>query len=511
MTVDSPSSGGNQLSRRRIGFQHLCWLVSVLLVGVTFYRAATMSFTHDESYSYLHYLDDTVGEVLSFTAAPIVPNNHILNSLGMRLTNALFGPSELSLRLPSVLSLIAFLFVSFLITDRYMSGPWRFPAFLLLSLNPYLLEFFCMARGYGMSCTLLIAAVWFFLRAMEEARDEWRAAMSILLATVAVLAHLTLLTPSVILVGMIVAGLLRSVATAPRPRGPAALRLLLPALSLAAGLALLYEPIRQMLASGEAFGPKDGFWQGTVSTLIHDWQNNPVWDESRGNAIIDSILIVSTLVAIAYVGHSLVRRRLDALADPATTVTVLLVASGLGNWVQFHAFGNPYLSHRTGMFYMPLFALSFGLIVQRLLSRLPPVAQWVVAVPIAALLLFHTAYTLRFDYFREWRHEGAVLRVLDLIEDDWRARGMQRPATLGITWTFEPSINFYRQTRQLDWLAPVHRDGFADKPYDYYLVAFADVALVRSAHTVLLDDAATRALLAKSAVDTAPRQGTERR
>lgn len=86
-----------------------------------------------------------------------------------------------------------------------------------------------------------------------------------------------------------------------------------------------------------------------------------------------------------------------------------------------------------------------------------------------------------------------------------RARGLQRPATLGITWTFEPSINFYRQTRQLDWLAPVLRNDFADKPYDYYLVAFADVALVRNVHTVLLDDAATRALLARATADTAPR------
>jgi hypothetical protein len=40
--------------------------------------------------------------------------------------------------------------------------------------------------------------------------------------------------------------------------------------------------------------------------------------------------------------------------------------------------------------------------------------------------------------------------------------------TLGISWTLEPSVNYYRETKSLYWLKPVNRDGISGA-YDYYL------------------------------------------
>jgi hypothetical protein len=40
--------------------------------------------------------------------------------------------------------------------------------------------------------------------------------------------------------------------------------------------------------------------------------------------------------------------------------------------------------------------------------------------------------------------------------------------TLGVSWTLEPSVNYYRETKSLYWLKPVNRDGISGD-YDYYL------------------------------------------
>jgi len=40
---------------------------------------------------------------------------------------------------------------------------------------------------------------------------------------------------------------------------------------------------------------------------------------------------------------------------------------------------------------------------------------------------------------------------------------------LGINWLFEPTINFYRQTKNIKWLLPVDRKGILPND-DYYYV-----------------------------------------
>src|SRR5262249_61469048 len=81
---------------RRAQHVALAFLTALLLANV--YRAATQSIVHDEALTYNW-----------FVAGPPIPapgiaiNNHVLNTQLARHAIALFGPSELSLRLPSLL------------------------------------------------------------------------------------------------------------------------------------------------------------------------------------------------------------------------------------------------------------------------------------------------------------------------------------------------------------------------------------------------------------------------
>jgi hypothetical protein len=66
-----------------------------------------------------------------------------------------------------------------------------------------------------------------------------------------------------------------------------------------------------------------------------------------------------------------------------------------------------------------------------------------------------------------WRYDADNPRMLDDLDRARRERGFARPVRLGITWLMEPSINYYRVHRRLDWLLPVTRSGLADRNPDF--------------------------------------------
>ena len=55
--------------------------------------------------------------------------------------------------------------------------------------------------------------------------------------------------------------------------------------------------------------------------------------------------------------------------------------------------------------------------------------------------------------------------------------GSPPSVTLGITWLFEPTVNYYRLTRGLTWLNPVTRNG-PSIAADYYYVMRDDLGRI---------------------------------
>jgi hypothetical protein len=49
---------------------------------------------------------------------------------------------------------------------------------------------------------------------------------------------------------------------------------------------------------------------------------------------------------------------------------------------------------------------------------------------------------------------------------------------IGTSWVYEPSLNYYRVTRKIVWLAPLVRDGF-DGDRQFYVISPRDQAVAR--------------------------------
>lgn len=123
-------------------------------------RGFTVGITHDEALTYKIIQGD---EVLRGTA-----NHHWLNTQLSWLTSRLFGAKEFALRLPNILSFFVFAFFLFRISKDFLKSPFAQIALLLLLCgNPFILDFFSLCRGYGLSIAFVTASLFYLFRIVQ--------------------------------------------------------------------------------------------------------------------------------------------------------------------------------------------------------------------------------------------------------------------------------------------------------------------------------------------------------
>src|ERR1700758_5553931 len=126
-------------------------LIVIALIVLDVYKALHTSFTIDESDTYLHWVNSSFMDIISYERPGT--NNHILNTLLMKFSQALFGSSELALRLPNITAHFFYLLFSFKIFTKYCK-PHAILFFVLINANPFLIDFFSLGRGYGFAIAL---------------------------------------------------------------------------------------------------------------------------------------------------------------------------------------------------------------------------------------------------------------------------------------------------------------------------------------------------------------------
>ena len=118
-------------------------------------RACVQSITIDEADTYLYWVARTTPA--HWEAAS---NNHVLNSLLMRLFTSLFGLSHLTVRAPALMGAAIYISAVYLFC-RLLSGHTRLQwlIFVCLVYNPFLFDHLVAARGYSLAMAFLMAAL----------------------------------------------------------------------------------------------------------------------------------------------------------------------------------------------------------------------------------------------------------------------------------------------------------------------------------------------------------------
>jgi hypothetical protein len=136
----------------------------IILFGLIFllilYNVIFVPITHDETNTIWFYCSFNPWKIMMFPDN--VPDNHILNTLLAKGSMLLFGKEQWAARLPNLLSFLLYACAIFRINKTVLKSDSIFfiPAAILFIANPYLLDFFGLCMGYGLSyalCTLSVS------------------------------------------------------------------------------------------------------------------------------------------------------------------------------------------------------------------------------------------------------------------------------------------------------------------------------------------------------------------
>jgi hypothetical protein len=484
----------------------LALAIIACVFAVNIYRAAHQSITADEAFTFDWYIANPFNWILIVFST----NNHVLHSLLCRLSVKALGLSEPTFRLPSLLGGLLYLAFVYKLCRHLFRNQWTFLfAVSALTLNPFIMDYLSVARGYGMALGFFIGALYFVIRFLDDeprAANATRVSAAAILLALSVSANLILLIPVVALAGTLT--LLRLVDRNQADGWKERLswtidRVWLPLAVIAA----LFVAIPLANEQSGSFRPtlygQDSL-RGTTLSLIQRslfHQYGPYSTEAitanigRPIEIITRWVVPALLALVFAMLMPVCWRWLRARdvyrlgnLDRAYFLIGAVLAISLGVLVAaYYLAGLLYPIDRTAIYLVPLVTLEWMLLIERLLSQkalsekaLPHLNRAVgllAGAPVAiAILLFLRGFTT--SYYYEWRYDAGTKRIFHLLEGHNQFSGSKQ-MRLGVDWKLELSFNFYRQMYRAAWLARVTRDPPEAGGFDYYVLLPEDEEATR--------------------------------
>ena len=440
------------------------FLVALFIALV--YKAASVSFSTDEGYSYELYVgSDEFSLVRNYDA-----NLHVIHTFLTWLSVRLFGLSEINMRLPSLLGCVIYFAAVFQLGRHFFPRSlWRMVATCILTLNPLVLDHMVVSRGYGLALAFCAWGFYVAIRAVEQRTSgEWASPFPVAVwLALSIATNLVFLFPSVGLLAALSLAELR----APTPAATTAkLSRLLHELWgpwFVFTFLLLVVPLSGM--EGDEFY----FGAASLSEMLRSIADFSMRIDLVSNNVLWTAawLLFGTATVITVWMFRKTPQEQDALpliSSATFTITVL------GLLLAHQMFGILYPYARTGiylLFLIPVYLLGIASIAQRSAphrGRWLPLAWAVVVIGMATPL----AVSIRFDRFAEWPFDTNAKRLLREIDADRRANGLAKVDIIA-THPMKSTLEIYKEKDHLDWIgriedasSPVdYRPG-----YDYYVI-----------------------------------------
>lgn len=474
-------------------------LTITLLAGgalwvLVIYKAIYIPVTHDEVPGPTHYVNFSVWKIMMFPDNS--PNNHILNTLFTKFTMYLFGNDQWAVRLPNILFFGVYLFAAYQICNiLFKKDNLLFVGGMVLFLcNPFLLDFFSLCRGYGISNGFLLLSIWFVLQAFMYRKEQsiWFGLSFSLLASYA---NFTLL---VFWSAITIMTFLYFIIQYAQHKNY--LKLLSKLAILAAGVlaygAMIYTPIRKMQTTNQ-FDPwqSNGFFKDTITNLVE----NTLY----GSRMIDipAQSIAFFIVLIFFISGAVLFYQWGKNGEEKISKTPLFIAfSVLGlttfvNILQTVLLHTPNLTSRTALFFYPLFCFLIVSIFYHLVNRRKIFTQ-ILSILLVITGIFHLSRTVTLDRVREWWYDANTLQVMNVLEQESKQRN--KPILLKTVWLFYPSFDFYVLTGKAPFLEIGEYDKNVDTQnvYDFYYIFNSEYDMLKDKYDILAKyDGGARLLL----------------
>jgi hypothetical protein len=430
-----------------------CLMAAIAAVNVI--RAMTLPVTVGEAWNYDRFVAPPWREALEHFDV----NNHVLNTLLVRISTARFHLTELSLRLPSLMGGILLLWAVYRLARRFGSGPMFLCVAGLVTLNPMTMDAMSEARGYGMA---LAALLWGLEWMLESA--EWFNGAKFKLAAVclglSIAASLAFAAPALALL-MLYLGWGRGWIW---PQGQGRVFALI---ALLTAFVFLAVPIDHVDATSFLSGATSLRQTLNEMSAVTFGSSSPVvFAASRiGMAVVAGLGAVWTLL--------LWRHRwsgLTVLSGGTVSLSLLILLAAHRRW-------NATFPQGGALYLIPLSTLLVAALFLRWNRKAAQIAFY--AVSFGLMLRYVSEINFRtYSAGDEFAGGRTLAKTL-------RAEVGTRAVSVGVSEAAEPVFNYYRaRLRQGNWERAEHKALTGN--HDYYVLAGADRALVEQRHLLVL-------------------------
>lgn len=441
----------------------LLFAIGGALLAYTGVRAACLAFTYDEIAS----LQDVQNGFILYPQeyGHMSANNHWLNSFFLWLFSKM-TTSEFILRSPQLIAHALFLLFSARIILLFRQDFFAVAAFVIVNVHPYLLDFFSLARGYGLSLGCMMAALYFLVSMQRSGTDYSRLSLLLLFSALAVFSSFVLL--NFFIAALSIAGLL-VLLSKESPKQKAG-RIALLAVSAAALLLLVVPHLLEMKKADALYHGETELWSGTVQSLADRlmystfYTGDNHFEYAKPLALVMLAMMGAALVAGVYKNG--MRAWFQSVSGCFTLLLAMIVLLSV---VQAKLFDSLYPKERTAIFLLVIFLFSFLAAVDALLRN--KLYGNLLAGLLCIPLLFHFVNKMNNTYALDWIEAGNSDKIIELIAQD---RSMRFPGQT-VTVSSSPVVGFSaqyiaRQRNETSMELYLHWNDSPLPEADYYIV-----------------------------------------
>ena len=161
-----------QTAVRRNRLIMLVMFCFIALMGIRIINIQSHSPEYDEIWTFLHYVDQPVGKILTSVTEP---NNHVLNSLGIKFFTAWVPHKVFAMRLPALLGFAGLFFLLLLAALKLLRNKAARGAVLaVVLLDGMILHYAETARGYSLQICFVFGLVFALFCYNAEERESRR-------------------------------------------------------------------------------------------------------------------------------------------------------------------------------------------------------------------------------------------------------------------------------------------------------------------------------------------------
>ncbi len=394
-------------------------------------------------------------------------NNHVLNTLFIKLELFVFGWQDWAIRLHILMSFVVGYFFCYKLLKIFITSEFRILLYMLLVfLNPYLLDFYGIARGYALSISAFIAALFYLFKYLEtKSLKDFNALYFCMF--ISIWSNFSALYLLLIL-NLIIAYENRNFIKNLEQKKALLLGLVFSSLIVV----IITFPLIKTLSSPIVYGGNSGIFNDMIVNYISQFiHHNPKIDRhlifTKDWKLVEILGIILFLLWIALTLFSYTFKPMHKIKQSQNIFLFFLIAIATLSKILFFVNQTPFPTGRTQLLFSMAFYLGICVAFERIINTKPKFVS--VLIFVVSLLITHFFYSLTFVNTIDWWQNGDAKDITQYLKMEIKRSNSNEIKTIGAeNWQYH-SLAFYVKGQLRNSLDIVWTDLSGDIIFDYLL------------------------------------------